>query len=54
MRFVLKDGTEIHRLPPPTPLYDYNSGELVGFDEGYAPRAIAVVASGRGDWEQPA
>ena len=27
VRFVLKDGTEIHRLPP-EPVYDYTSGEL--------------------------
>jgi hypothetical protein len=26
VRFVLKDGTEIHRLPPPEPVYDYTSG----------------------------
>ena len=30
VRFVLKDGTEIHRLPPPEPVYDYHSGELAG------------------------
>ena len=31
VRFVLKDGSEIHRLPPPDPVYDYKSGELAGF-----------------------
>lgn len=56
VRFVLKDGTEIHRLPPPNPVYDYNSGELVGLDEGYPPRfeAITTITSGRRDWEKPA
>jgi len=38
VRFVLKDGTEIHRSPPPDPVYDYNSGEVIGFLEGYPPR----------------
>ena len=30
VRFVLKDGTEVHRLPPPEPVYDYHSGQLIG------------------------
>ena len=34
VRLVLKDGTEIHRLPPPEPVYDYHSGGLAGFLEG--------------------
>jgi hypothetical protein len=38
VRFVLKDGTAIHRLPPPEPVYDYNTGELVGFSEDYPPK----------------
>jgi hypothetical protein len=38
VRFVLKDGTEIHRLPPPGPVYDYNSGEIIGVVEGYPPK----------------
>jgi hypothetical protein len=55
VRFVSKDGTEIHRLPP-EPVYDYTSGELAGFLEDYPPkfRAISTVDSGRRDWEQPA
>ena len=36
--FVLEDGTEIHRLPPPEPVYNYHSGELAGFLEGYPPK----------------
>jgi hypothetical protein len=44
MRFVLKDGTEIHRLPPPEPVYDYNTGELISLSEDYPLH----------DWEQPA
>jgi len=27
VRFVLKDGTEIHRLPPPDLVYDNETGE---------------------------
>jgi hypothetical protein len=56
VRFVLKDGTEIHRLSPPEPVYDYTSGELAGFVEGYPPKfkAISAVDSGRRRWEQPA
>jgi hypothetical protein len=54
VRFVLKDGTEIHRLSP-EPVYDHTSGELAGFVEGYPPKfkAIPPVDSGRSDWEQP-
>ena len=37
VRFVLKDGTEIHRLPPQNPVYDYDSGEIIGVIEGYPP-----------------
>jgi hypothetical protein len=53
VRFVLKDGSEIHRLSP-TPVYNYTCGELAGFVEGYPPkfRAISTVDSGRTDWEQ--
>jgi hypothetical protein len=29
--FVLKDGTEIHRLPPPELVYDYETGEPCGW-----------------------
>ena len=32
VRFLLKDGTEIHRLPPPDPVYDYHSGRLIRLD----------------------
>ena len=55
VRFVLKDGTEIYRLPPPEPVYDYASGELAGFVEGYPPKfkAISTVDGGRRDWKQP-
>ena len=42
VRFVLKDGTEIHRLPPPEPVYDYDSGKLAGFLEGYPPKFRAI------------
>ena len=51
VRFVLKDGTEIYRLPPPEPVYDYISGELAGFVEGYPPkfRAISAVAAAIGE-----
>ena len=54
VRFVLKDGTEIHRLSP-APVYDYTSGELAGFVEGYPPKfkAISTVDGVRSDWEQP-
>lgn len=30
VRLVLKDGTEIHRLPPPDPVYDWDSGKIIG------------------------
>ena len=52
-RFVLKDGTEISRVGP-TPVYSYQSRELVGFLEGDPPkfRAISITASERGDWEE--
>lgn len=30
MRFVLNDGTEMHRIGPPTDVYDYDTGELIG------------------------
>jgi hypothetical protein len=55
VRFVLKDGTAIHRLPPPQPVYDYTSGELAGFVEDYPPKfkAISAVDGRRSDWEQP-
>jgi hypothetical protein len=36
-KFVLKDGTEIHRTPP-EPVYDYGSGELIGVLEVYPPK----------------
>jgi hypothetical protein len=53
--FVLKDGTEIHRLPPPEPLYDYNFGEFVGLLEGYPPTFRATTdGNGRRNCEQPA
>jgi hypothetical protein len=54
VRFVLKDGSEVHRLPPPEPVYDYTSGELAGFVEGYPPKfkAISAADSGRSDWGQ--
>jgi hypothetical protein len=42
VRFVLKDGTEIHRLPPPEPVYDYNSGEIIGVVEGHPPKLRMV------------
>ena len=35
VRFVLKDGTEVLRLPPPPPIYDYETG---GFTGKYVPR----------------
>ena len=55
VRFVLKDGTEIHRSPPPTPVYGYDSGEIVGFLEGYPRKfkAISTLDSGLRDREQP-
>jgi len=55
VRFVLKDGTEIHELPPPEPVYDYDSGKVVGFLEGYPPKfkATSIIDSERHDWEQP-
>ena len=31
MRFVLKEGVEIHRIEPPTELYDYETGKLIGW-----------------------
>lgn len=34
-RFVLKDGTEIHRLPPPVMLYDYNTGQPCGWVDSH-------------------
>jgi len=30
VRFVLKDGVEIHRIGPPPEVYDYHTGKLVG------------------------
>jgi len=30
VRFLLKDGTEIHRIGPPTDVYDHDTGKLVG------------------------
>ena len=42
VRFVLKDGTEIHRLPPPEPVYDYHSGQVIGLVEGHPPRFRAI------------
>jgi hypothetical protein len=55
VRFVLKDGTEIHRLPPPEPVYDYNSGRVVGVPAGCPPefRTSSIVDNGRRDWERP-
>ena len=52
LRFVLEDATEISWVEP-TPVYNYNSGELVGFLEGDPPtfRAISIIASGRRDGE---
>jgi len=46
-RFVLKDGTEIHRQPPPSPVYDYQSGKAIGVLEGYPPklRRTSTIAS---------
>lgn len=42
VRFVLKDGTEIHRMPPPDPVYDYDSGEIIGVAEGCPPKLRRV------------
>jgi hypothetical protein len=42
VRFLLKDGTEIHRLPPPEPVYDYHSGEIIGVVEGHPPKLRMV------------
>jgi hypothetical protein len=42
VRFVLKDGTEVHRLPPPGPVYDYHSGKIIGIGEGYPPKLRMV------------
>jgi hypothetical protein len=55
VRFVLKDGGEIHRLRPRGPVYDYTSGELAGFVEGRPPKfkAISAADSEHSDWEQP-
>ena len=39
---MLKDGTEIHRLPPPDPVYDYDSGEIIGVVEGHPPKLRMV------------
>jgi len=52
VRFVQKDGTEIHRLSP-APAYDYTSGESTGFVEVYTPKFRAIVASRHCDGEQP-
>jgi hypothetical protein len=30
VRLVLKDGTEIHRIPPPPKIFDYTTGKLIG------------------------
>jgi hypothetical protein len=30
VRFVLKDGTEVLYVPPPPPIYDYETGEFTG------------------------
>ena len=30
VRFILKDGVEIHRIGPPPQVYDYYTGKLVG------------------------
>jgi len=42
VRFVLNDGTEIHRLPPPEPVYSYDTRELAGFLEGSPPRFRSI------------
>jgi hypothetical protein len=42
VRFVLKDGTEIQRLPPSDPVYDYDSGEIIGVVEGHPPKLRMV------------
>lgn len=42
VRFVLKDGTEIHRLRPPDPVYDYHSGEIIGVVEDHPPKLRMV------------
>jgi hypothetical protein len=55
VRFVLKDGTEIHRLPPSEPVYDHHSGKVIGVLEGYPPKfkATSTIDSARRNWEQP-
>jgi len=30
VQFLLKDGTEVHGIPPPPDLYDYQTGKLIG------------------------
>ena len=30
MLFVLKDGSQIHRIEPSTDVYDYDTGKLIG------------------------
>jgi len=49
-RFVLKDGTEIHRLPPPVPVYDYQSGKIIGVLEDDRPKLRRTCTT---DLEQP-
>jgi hypothetical protein len=53
VRFVLKDGTEIHRLPAPEPVYDYISGELAGFLDGYSRKFVAISTVAATIGEQP-
>jgi len=44
VRFVLKEGVEIHRIEPSTEVYDYDTGKLVGH---VGPRGRFVPLGGR-------
>lgn len=43
-RFVLKDGTEIHRTEPPPDVYDYHTGKLIGWLGAKVPSLLPALA----------
>jgi hypothetical protein len=43
VRFVLRDGVEIHRIGPPTEVYGYDTGKLVGH-AGPTARFVSLAA----------
>ena len=48
VRFLLKDGTEIHRIGPPSKVYDYDTGKLIGLVGRRGRYTVRLATTGAG------